>query len=327
MVVDENVVLKNQNSIGNISNEKINELVKKIYDFNLAVNQQEKYISSKILVQRYICIGYKITQLENQSELKFDSFWKILSLRLKSLGCEYYSRTTLFESRRLYLSYCRFVNVIDNDVIIEDVNIPLRLGKKHLLLIASYCQSILQQDIFINKVVRHSLKVSDLRSHLINGVGSKEKNTLLVLDNLVIKTIYDLRDLKIGSTWNENEIKYHVIHNISAFMKIIFNDSNWGFLPNQNTFIGGKQKFLDLVFYNVVEHKFLIIDLKICSLVSSLDRAKSQMASYVVSYNKGLSLGFQKKTIGLILGKEPTDSLYFSSTEIPENVFYSSFII
>jgi hypothetical protein len=47
----------------------------------------------------------------------------------------------------------------------------------------------------------------------------------------------------------------------------------------------------------------------------------------VKAYDQIIDFTFQKKSIGLILGKKPIDRLYFNSTETVENIFYSGFII
>jgi predicted nuclease of restriction endonuclease-like (RecB) superfamily len=242
------------------------------------------------------------------------------------MGCNPSSRSVLFEAKRLYETFKRFTNTIDGQLHIDNVSVPLKLSKKHLLLIASYCSSENQQDIFIEKVVRQSLNTSQLESELVSGLTSQETGTVLTIDDFTLKTRYDLSCLGIDPSWNEGKIQSHIIKNISVFIKIVLG-KNWGFLPNQSIFIGGREKYLDLVFYNVVMHRYLIIDLKCGFLVSELDRAKSQILSYKKAFDRNLDLRFQKKTIGLILGKEPIDGLYFNSTETPENVFYSGFVI
>jgi len=74
-------------------------------------------------------------------------------------------------------------------------------------------------------------------------------------------------------------------------------------------------------------NRYFIIDLKCGRRVSDIDRAKSQMISYVKAYNQYRDFTYQKETIGLILGKDPIDSVYFNSTETPECIFYAGFTI
>ena len=121
-------------------------------------------------------------------------------------------------------------------------------------------------------------------------------------------------------------IKEHITKHITSFINIVLGDY-WGFFPNMKFTIGGCKKYPDLVFYNRKEHRFLIIDLKCACLASSVDRAKSQMVSYVEACDKQIDLTFQKKTIGLILGKEPINDIYFNSTSTPSGIFYCGFSI
>ena len=295
-----------------------------INKFSRYINSQTRYIISRIKVESAIFVGFLINKEELKRNEKFSVFWKEVGDSLESMGCCYSRRSALFEARRLYAIFKRFTNVIDGDLTIDNIRVPLKLSKKHLLLIASYCTDESQQDIFIEKVVRQCLNTS--RAALISGIPSKQKDALLMIDDLVVKTSYDLSCLGIDKTWNENIIKSYIIKNISIFIKIVLGN-NWSFLPDQNIFIGGRAKYLDLVFYNVVTHRYLIIDLKCGCLVSDIDRAKSQIISYTKAYDKYLDFSFQKKTIGLILGKEPIDSLYFNSTGTCEHIFYSGFRI
>ena len=115
--------------------------------------------------------------------------------------------------------------------------------------------------------------------------------------------------------------------NISNFIDIVLVEPSWYFSPKAKFIIGECKKYPDMVFYNVKEHRFLIIDLKCTCLASSVDRAKSQMASYLDACDKQLDLRFQKKTIGLILGKEPINELYFNCTSTRDNIFYCAFTI
>jgi predicted nuclease of restriction endonuclease-like (RecB) superfamily len=317
---------KKSKSLSTSNAQKKSGLAIKINDFMNYVNSQTRHILSKIKVQSSIVIGFLIQQEELKKNEKFSVFWKEVSDSLASMGCNPSSRSVLFEAKRLYETFKRFTNTIDGQLHIDNVSVPLKLSKKHLLLIASYCSSENQQDIFIEKVVRQSLNTSQLESELVSGLTSQETGTVLTIDDFTLKTRYDLSCLGIDPSWNEGKIQSHIIKNISVFIKIVLG-KNWGFLPNQSIFIGGREKYLDLVFYNVVMHRYLIIDLKCGFLVSELDRAKSQILSYKKAFDRNLDLRFQKKTIGLILGKEPIDGLYFNSTETPENVFYSGFVI
>lgn len=203
---------------------------------------------------------------------------------------------------------------------------PLKLSKKHLLLIATHCSNETQQDIFIESVVRQSLNTVELKTKLLLGTAATSKGALVQVDDLVIKTSYDLRSLGIDSSWGEKAINKHIIKDISTFIKLVLGN-NWSFLPDQSISIGGRDKYLDLVFYNVIAHRYLVIDLKCSSLVSGIDRARSQMTSYVKAYDLSIDFTFQKKTIGIILGKAPIDSEYFNSSGALEYIFYCEFKI
>jgi predicted nuclease of restriction endonuclease-like (RecB) superfamily len=297
----------------------------RINSFINDVASQTKHIVSKLIVKRAIGIGFLINEEERVRGEKFNLFWKEVSCILESLGCNYSSKRVLFEAKVLYLAFKRFTTVIDGYLAIDNISIPFGVSKKHLLLIDRYCVDKTQQNIFILKVIENSLSTNELKAQLLSGVVS-DPNVLLMVDNLAIRKNYNLNCLCIDNTWNENAIKKHLIKNISSFIDIVFGPY-WSFLPNAKSIIGECKKYPDMVFYNVKEHRFLIIDLKCTCLASSVDRAKSQMTSYVEARDKRLDLRFQKKTIGLILGKEPINELYFNSTGVRDNIFYCAFTI
>ena len=301
-------------------------LPEKIYNFVNYLENQTEYIVSKMAVKRAIFIGFLINQEEFLRGEAFSIFWREVSCSLEMMGCKQSSKQVLFEARMLYLTFKRFTNIINGYLTIDNICILLKLSKKHLFLIDKHCITELQQDLFIRKVVWGSLNTIELKSQLLLGVVSKNKEVLLRIGNTNLRTSYDLSCLGIGDEWNENSIKAHIEKHISTFIKIVLGGS-WSFLPTQKTWVGGCDKYMDLVFYNVEEHRYLVVDLKCSRLSSDIDRAKSQMASYVTAFDRRLDLKYQKKTIGLILGKQPIDSVYFNSTDVQENIFYSGFRI
>ena len=115
------------------------------------------------------------------------------------MNCKYSSKLLLFEARLLYLTYKRFTNVIDGYLSIDNICIPLWLSKKHLLLIEKYCVDDAQQDIYIEKVLREALNADQLRSQLLWGIDSKNKEVLSIIDNTIIKKSYNLSCLRINN--------------------------------------------------------------------------------------------------------------------------------
>jgi len=229
---------------------------------------------------------------------------------LKLAGSSFHSRTSLFEAKRLYNEYKRYTRVINGNLHLDNISIPPALSKKHLMLIANASSDCSQQDLFIEKVVRNSLTSDNLKKELEASIPKQNNNYLLIINNLILRKKYDLRSLKIKNKMGENQIRNHIINNISCFIKIVLNNG-FSFLPNQNIFIGGATGFLDLVFYDVIHHRYLIIDLKSGGKnISEINRGRSQMVSYVQAYDNVIDNSFQKKTIGLILGKEPIDIMY-----------------
>lgn len=226
----------------------------------------------------------------------------------------YSRRSTLFEAKRLYLAFKRFTFIFEGSLAVENIRIPDRITKGHLLLIAHYCQAVDQQDFFITKIISQGINQSDLKKQLIAGIGLLGPNDFFRVDDLIIKRSYDLRCLGIDRMWNENKIKKHILNNMVRFINLVFVVEGWVFIEENRLCFGGRKKYLDLVFYNTVYCRYVIIDLKCSCLVAELDRAKSQIVSYVKAYDEKLDLRFCQRTVGLVLGKEPIDCVYFNAS-------------
>ena len=79
------------------------------------------------------------------------------------------------------------------------------------------------------------------------------------------------------------------------------------------------------MFYNVIHHRFLVINLNFSNL-ANLGVAKTEMFFYMRAIDLTLNQSFQKKTIGLVLGKHPVNVAYANYLEQYENLYYSQFI-
>jgi hypothetical protein len=81
----------------------------------------------------------------------------------------------LFDARRLYARFSRFVYVIDGVLKVENIVIPASVSKGHLILIARYCTTKDQENILIEKITRQSLTIAKLRLELIAGTALLKK--------------------------------------------------------------------------------------------------------------------------------------------------------
>jgi hypothetical protein len=111
-------------------------------------------------------------------------------------------------------------------------------------------------------------------------------------------------------------------------MQIVFgNDTNWAYLSKKHILIAGKNQYLDIVFYNVFSHRYLIFELKTKSSAASVNRGKSQLDAYQKAINLGLDYSFQKDTIAILLSKAPIHSEFFSHTSTRDLMFYVGFTL
>jgi predicted nuclease of restriction endonuclease-like (RecB) superfamily len=309
------------------------KLTDRIQNLITYTNHEQRLIVEKTAIRIAFLIGFYISQEEKKRSKSFSNFWREISTELSSRQGSLSSRSKLFEARTLFYTFRRFCKIMNHQLHFKNVNFSSGLSKSHLVLIATHCKdNVEQQDIFIMQVKKYSLTTSQLKDRLKNQIPAKgDNNALLTIGRTTIKKSYDLSCLSIDPGWSENMIKAHVIRNISVFMKIVLGGDDWCFIPRKKFSIGGRKKFPDLVFYDLIDNRYLIIDLKCSHFSAELDRAKSQIFAYQVACNKSLDASIENKTIGLILGKNSSNHLsnneYFMSTETPDLVFYSSFLI
>jgi hypothetical protein len=289
------------------------------------VDQQFSRFASRMLLFRMLAVGYMVNEHYIQMGKEPDGFWQELASGSEEHKV-FNSKTWLFEARRLYLAYKRYLIIFDSCLCFENFTIPLQVTKTHLILIFKYCKDDeQQQEIFINKVVKESLSTIELKKSLIDGIPNSPKN-LIIVPGLTIKKSCDLSSLGFTQVLNEVEIVRHIIANVDKFISIVLNNQ-WSYLPHANIFTGGRNKRPDMVFYNVIIHRYCIIDFKTRSLVSDIDRASSQMQSYVNAFDSIIDNSHHEKSLGIILGLWPIDEFYFRSLGTKSNIFYCSFSI
>jgi hypothetical protein len=330
-----NNIVQVSNVLENYQNSNTNNIVQESYLLQKLANniiQTSQYCKkvikvtcAKVAVYKAFLIGFFICKLEILSGKLFGTFWAQVHDLLGDLCEPKLSRSWLFEARLLYLRFQRFGRVINDQIHLSNLNLHPILTKKHLNLLIKYCNSEKQENYFIEKTINGSLSAGQLKVDLELSIPSKNEH-FIKIGGLPIKHDYCFKTLQIGDLWSENEIKAHIIKNIPQFIGLVLS-SEWAFLPGQTIFCGGVRKFPDLCFYNVISHRYLIVDLKVSSFSGDIDRAASQINSYVKSKDACLDLQFQCKTIGLILGKKPINATYFGSLGENSNIFYSSFTV
>lgn len=305
-----------------------NNLANRLNDVDIQAEDITRRMLGKLHAQRLIVKGFFIREEEKARNQKFDSFWKEISEDLKLLGNKARSRTSLFEARKLWDSFSRFAKLTNNNsrLTIENVKIPGNLSKSHLLLV-SRLSSEEEQNRIINRINERALTVENVKKELL-AINPNNDSILVKKKGIFIKRSYDFSQFDMKSSWSEKQMQNHIISKIPCFVSLLGNEG-WSFLPEQSCVIEGKRLYLDLVFYHVFEHRFLIIDLKKKSTISEINRAKNQMAGYVKCFDadKVQDWKFQKSTIGLILCLEPLNKKYFNYTKTDQNIFYAGFFL
>ena len=115
------------------------------------------------------------------------------------------------------------------------------------------------------------------------------------------------------SSFSENELEQEIINNLEHFLLEL--GTGFTFVARQKRITFEDKHFLiDLVFHNRILRSFVLIDLKIGELKH---QDIGQMQMYVNYFDREVKLDDERKTIGIILCQNKTESVV--SYTLPEN--------
>ena len=280
---------------------------------------------NKELLRYYWELGKDIEQ--KQADNKYGSkFYATLSrdLRHEMPGVEGLSETSIRYAKRFYILYQQQIAILPQ--LVEEskkANLP-RLAERlhsdlfsipwgHHRYIIDKCSSDSDKALFY---VRQTLGNGWSRDMLLNMLGSNLyerngkaltnfKNTLPAADSDLAQELtrdpYDFSFTGLRGKYNERILKDTLLTNLTNFLL----ELGTGFAYVGKEFrlqIAEKEKFIDLLFYNLKLSCYVVVEVKI----GEFDFADAgQLGGYVVACNHILrKKGRDNPTIGLLICKE-----------------------
>ena len=119
------------------------------------------------------------------------------------------------------------------------------------------------------------------------------------------KDPYQFDFFKLKDRYKENELKDELIKNIEKFLL----ELGRGFAYMGREFrleVDGEEMFIDMLFYNVPLHRYVVVEIKTGKLESA---NVGQLGGYVVAVNHILNTPQDNPAIGLLICKEKNDIL------------------
>lgn len=249
----------------------------------VAVNEQ--------LIMLYWDIGKQL--VEKQQEDGWGS--KVVEQMAKDLKNELpdtngFSRTNLFAMRKFYLFYKDFIlqhqaeidiQIKENqrDIIVHQAggligedNLLCKIPWRHHVAILNHCKVASQAFFYIKQTIQHNWSRSVLELQMVSDLDKRQGKSLnnfeLTLPKIqsdlakeTLKDPYKFDFLTMEADVQEVQLEKMLAENISRFLLEL--GKGFAFVGRQYPLqIGNKERKLDLLFYHLKMHCYVVIDLK-----------------------------------------------------------------
>ena len=186
----------------------------------------------------------------------------------------------------------------------------------HVLIIDKVKNDPHKALFFVKKTIEnnwgHSVLLNFISSDLYERQGAAQTNFALTLPapesdlaQDLLKSPYDFSFLPGKEKYQEAELKSALISHIKDFL--IELGKGFSFVGKEYRLVaGGKEKFIDLLFYIIPLHRYCVIEVK----VTEFDFPDlGQLAGYVAMVDDLLNTEVEKPAIGLLICKEKNNVL------------------
>ncbi|MDB2038318.1 PDDEXK nuclease domain-containing protein [[Clostridium] symbiosum] len=271
----------------------------------------------------YWSLGKDIVEMK--SENKWGSgFLKNLSQDLKDAlpGQNSFSPTNLGYMRRFYLLYSSIYPQVGDKSDSEEISPQLegklfRIPWGHHKYIVDKCGSDSEKALFyVNKVLENNWSRAVLLNWLSTDLYERQGKAITNFSSQlpmpqgdlaqeITKDPYNFDFLTMTEGYNEKELKDALEDNIVKFLLEL--GSGFAFVGREyRLIIGETEKFIDLLFYNIKLHCYVVVEVK----TDKFDSTNiGQLGTYIVATNHILKSEEDNPTIGLLICKEKDNVL------------------
>ena len=155
-----------------------------------------------------------------------------------------------------------------------------------------WSRAMLENNIASNLHLRQGMSETNFDLALTDPDSDLAKETL--------KDPYDFSFIAMDEKYREEELKTELIKNIEQFLQEL--GKGFSYLGREYKLqIGETQRAVDMLFYNVIERRYYVIEVK----VRRFDPADiGQIGTYMVAVNRQLKQPGDQPTVGLIICRE-----------------------
>lgn len=185
----------------------------------------------------------------------------------------------------------------------------------HHRLIIDKCKNLEKCLFYINQTIEHNLSRSDLESRILANVYERSQNTIDNFKNtlpvqeevkdLAMKDPYNFDFLTIREHYDEKELKNELTRNIESFLLELGN--GFAYVGKEvRLFLGNTEMFCDLLFYNIPNHCYVVIEIKTGQFKPE---HMGQLIGYTATIDATLKGEIDNPTVGLLVCKNKDDIL------------------
>lgn len=155
----------------------------------------------------------------------------------------------------------------------------------------NWSRSVLLNYLDSNLYESHGKAVTNFSSTMPLESGELAKD--------ILKDPYNFDFLQLADNYHEKELKDALIENISRFLMEL--GTGYAYMGKEyRLVIGKKEQFLDLLFYNVQLHCFMVVEVKTTDFEAAY---LGQLSAYVSCVDRLLKSCVDQPTIGLLICK------------------------
>jgi predicted nuclease of restriction endonuclease-like (RecB) superfamily len=198
------------------------------------------------------------------------------------------------------------------DLINETVNSDIfKIPWGHQVQIINKCGKDIKKAMFyVQKTIKYNWSRAVLQNFLATNVYEREGKAITNfqatlpatqsdLAQEITKDPYNFDFLTITESYTEKELKDALMNNIQKFLLELGN--GFAFVGREvRIMVGEKEKFLDMLFYNIKLHCYVVLEVKVTDFDSS---NMGQLGTYIVAVNHQLKGKEDNPTIGLVVCK------------------------
>ena len=187
----------------------------------------------------------------------------------------------------------------------------------HICLIMNQCGKDQRKALFyVNQTVLNNWSRAMLLNFIQSDLCARQGKAITNFDRSlpeegsdlaqqITKDPYDFNFLTMEKGYSEKKLKDALIDNIQRFLVEL--GTGFAYMGREYRIdIGGKEEFIDLLFYNTRVHAYVVIEVKVGEFEP---RDIGQVGTYAVAVDHLLKTERDEKTIGLLICKDKNEIL------------------